>query len=641
METRSSIRRRRKVALPMSTITRSQETVFAGEKRPQTEEEVMSRDRLHVNGQKRNETVSSAVAAERGRNPLRITESATSHSPTRSSGVPPQGQSIPNSSSHGDVVRSQREVIKRLTQDFNDAKKQILKEEERSQAFKELSESRLVEIEVLKKRNRDLENQHEYLKSLTNNTHMESGNDSCKKKRKKGRFGATQKDLKVEQMPLWVFAMENMNNYCHRKVYSVTSFSPTDQKRIWDHDCVVIPAQINTEEEDGSDTEDFGMPLLKTRDGQDAVLKCPMEIALKGNFSSTLTNQSALEWQFLCSYSEDDGLKERYPEKETFCRVAKEVAEILLDQFRAKVASALSGRKREAVDALLRDLGYPVRNQLNRKASDYKTQREKAERVLLQNFGKLCRTKINESGEEVPAFDVYRISSFDEICANSSKGKEPECPEEAQVSSSIPDILFKNNVAKKIYLNWTGFCIGETSSILDLARLDAWIYTWIEVTRDMIRNESTNTCGGTRNRQFNDRFKTYLPQSLEQLLRTCRRELEKLKPGELKKPFHFDERDDAIRRGRVQQYIESIEIDSSFEQALLEGDVFNRAGRCFTKAFMNPENRYDYISLTPEFFKNYICPWIGDVLDCFVGRCESNEVEYREVTGNMVLEEIH
>ena len=155
MEARRSMRRRRKVPLPMSTITRSQESGLVGEKRARTE--VTSRDRTLVNGHKGNATAASQVAAEPDRNPFQpgpeINESVTSHSPARSSGVSSQGhRGISNNTSNHDVVRSQREVIKRLTQDFNEAKKQILKEEERSQAFKELSESRLVEIEVLKKR---------------------------------------------------------------------------------------------------------------------------------------------------------------------------------------------------------------------------------------------------------------------------------------------------------------------------------------------------------------------------------------------------------------------------------------------------------------------------------------------------------
>ena len=82
---------------------------------------------------------------------------------------------------------------------------------------------------------------------------------------------------------------------------------------------------------------------------------------------------------------------------------------------------------------------------------------------------------------KLPLFDTYRISSFQSVMALDSNIEEPECPEDAENSNNLPDLLFKNNAAKKAYLSWIGVKV-ESGSILELARLDAWIFTWLEIT---------------------------------------------------------------------------------------------------------------------------------------------------------------
>ena len=62
-----------------------------------------------------------------------------------------------------------------------------------------------------------------------------------------------------------------------------------------------------------------------------------------------------------------------------------------------------------------------------------------------------------------------------------------------------------------------------------------------------------------------------------------------------------------------------------------EGDIFYRKGRHHTKAFVYPPDGQDYVALTPTFFKNHICPSIGEILDFYVGRCGPNDSDYNPV----------
>ena len=172
-------------------------------------------------------------------------------------------------------------------------------------------------------------------------------------------------------------------------------------------------------------------------------------------------------------------------------------------------------------------------------------------------------------------------------------------------------MLFKNNAAKKAYLSWIGVKV-ESGSILELARLDAWISTWLEITRDRIRDGGARSNGGHRNKLFNELFDKYLPHTIEQILRKCRTHLELLRPSELRKPFVLEEQQ--LEREEVQERSRKT-AEGEMRQDFLEldcergdpGDIFDREGRVCTTAFLPPKNNFDYVALTRTFFTQHIC----------------------------------
>ena len=220
-----------------------------------------------------------------------------------------------------------------------------------------------------------------------------------------------------------------------------------------------------------------------------------MEVACQGGFFSIPLSHTTLEWHFKILYRSNLKLQQDYPDIEEFCRISKEVAKIRYPEYKAKMSSALSGRKKEAVDGSLRDLGYPVLNDINKKRKDYDSERRRAEEELLRTVEVLIRMETDDKGLKKPVFDTYRTSLFGSIAMVGSDVEEPECPEEAQNDGLGVDLLFKNNAAKKAYISWIGSKV-ETGSICDIARLDAWIFTWIEITRDRIRDRTSRNSGG-------------------------------------------------------------------------------------------------------------------------------------------------
>ena len=111
----------------------------------------------------------------------------------------------------------------------------------------------------------------------------------------------------------------------------------------------------------------------------------------------------------------------------------------------------------------------------------------------------------------------------------------------------------KSNAAKKAYHVWTRRAAGDTGSVLELARLDAWIHTWLQVTGELIKDPDPPK-GSKRNQMFNEMFDIHLPKVLEAILNVCRKELENVAPLELRKPFRHLEFMEACRQERAYEY---------------------------------------------------------------------------------------
>lgn len=534
-------------------------------------------------------------------------------------------------------------LLNSIAHDMNRLKEQLATEKKLKQTLDQLSQSQLREIERLNKEVRELKREREIAKMRSSGTGFNEEDDGISNKRGKKRRRKDSLSIpKKEQTPLWVYVSNRMRVLCFTKVYCKKKLPDGRYIQDWDPVSVAFEPHDteNTEEMESlveGTREDFGSSILTLSDGRVGVPKCPMERALKEGFLSTPLTPKSFEREILAAYDSEKKLREFYPEYEEYKNIAKEVSDAKYRDFRQKVGNAISSKKKEAVDGLLRSLGWPVLNDINKKACDYKTKRSEAESGVLCAIELLLRTEKDASGSEWPVFGVYRSSEFNLISNPKVYVEEPDPPEVVRSQGDdIIDILFANNAARSAYCSWTR-CTGEDRcSVLELAKLDAWISTWLELTRDFLLNKEDQKAGGYRNKKFNVRFFQLLPRALGAILLLCRDEVQKRSPVELRKPFNYEERMKCVEQGDVSKYDDHADMELEVEPEVHNGDIFNRNGRKYTKAFNHPNNRFDYVALSPEFFKSHICSWMGDIIDCYVGKCHSHEMSYEPIDANEV-----
>lgn len=503
----------------------------------------------------------------------------------------------------------------------------------------ELREWRKEEIKALKQRCEELSGKNEWLASLKRPSSSDSAEDppgeSKRIKRKKVKSKEKPTEPTQEQARLWAHAGSNLHDFCFTSLRSVEEGSERRWKRFWELDVAALPAEApasdgerSSEGDDAasSDRKGFGSSILTTIDGEGAAPKRPMEAAMSGNFCSTEIEESSLAWLFISAHRKSEWLREKHPHFDKRVGVANDIASIKLGRRKKMIASMLSGRKKEAVDCLLRSLDCPALNDISAKRRDRAKEREKAEKKLLEIVDALPQKKADESGRAAPAFHAHRTPTFEGIVAPASAIEEIECPEEALTGKNEPDALFGNNAAKKTCLIWAKYAAEDASSILELARLDAWAYAWIETTKERIEEGSSGKVGGVDNRSRNKRFDEHLPIALEEILRACRQQLEMARPSELRKPPHAGSvMQEGSMSGPEEECIDMTPRDKR------PGDMHNRSGRCSAAAFLHPTNRHDYLAIKPTFFKASICPWIGDALRCCIGRCKMDETDHEEI----------
>lgn len=257
------------------------------------------------------------------------------------------------------------------------------------------------------------------------------------------------------------------------------------------------------------------------------------------------------------------------------------------------------------------------------------------------------------------------------------------------------DRLFLNShavAAMQTFIGFPGIRSGRagdgvltgSTTVLSIARADAWMTTVMTVTRfeaeEELRRLATNSGSanesarvhGKRNSRFNVVFASIFPLAVEALLRELRGVLvEWTKGGD-----HHDEEGGAGGRVMLTQHAtqlglnrRSIELHAPFfpgvadevrsvyerfgemdggsksdgevevsdtaylalqiqvvDDSCHRGDVFLLSGRRATTAFAvedtksSESNAQHFIALTPEFFRSNVCYWLGDVLDAYVGR---------------------
>ena len=530
-------------------------------------------------------------------------------------------------------------LVESMGAELNSAKRQLLHETQLREAVQQLSDYKSDEIERLKSQVESLNRQLDWNNHLTRDRGTE-GRDVGLNSRKRRKKANPVRD----EMPLWIHFDNHMQDLCTSYLFSTWPDETGMRKRIWDMECSVITQhEIERGQQNQGETlsvpeitEDYGSAIVKTTDGEPAVPKCPMQAAVFGGFHFAPLNQKTLLQLLKLAHRSSEGLKLEYPDSSKCEKIAREVAKKRICFFKERVSSALSSRKRQTVDGFLRDLDYPVINDLSLKSKTYERDLRRTERKLLEAKEKLLRNMHCQIGSTTPQSDWHRVATFRDLVSEGSVLEEPECPEFAASCSADGDVLFRNNAAKRAYITWSNCRMGDSASIMDLARLDAWMFSWFELASERIEKSEPRKTGGMSNKRFNARFNEHLPKATECILQKCRATLNEVSPDELEKPFDAAKRTKALMEGTMQEHLDSLDENEAASESKHLGDIFNRSRR-FTKAFLHPVNNYHYIALTPCFFSAHICPWLGDVLNCFVGICEGNEMRYRPLRESEVV----
>lgn len=129
------------------------------------------------------------------------------------------------------------------------------------------------------------------------------------------------------------------------------------------------------------------------------------------------------------------------------------------------------------------------------------------------------------------------------------------------------------------------------SSILLLARLDAWVGTVVTCVQE------PDGRGGQRQRMFSSCFSKLLPLATAQLLSHVRDVVHSYLPSELEVLAVGDEDDD-------------------------DDDMFgNDTRRKATFVVTMPSESVLYVSVRDDWFITHVSAELGSILDCYIGRC--------------------
>jgi hypothetical protein len=180
--------------------------------------------------------------------------------------------------------------------------------------------------------------------------------------------------------------------------------------------------------------------------------------------------------------------------------------------------------------------------------------------------------------------------------------------------------LFRNEAAKSIwhYIKDVMFGKPETgkvdvledceTSILLLARVDAWIMTNIECTR------CEGGRGGGRQRKFLENFERMLPIAVYQLTRELYKYVEEWEASDLENP--------EVETGPV-----GIEEDVLEERKRV---VFCKTYNACV-AIEVPTVNKTYLALKADWFKKYVGEELGIVHDCYIAQFDKDYTELNHV----------
>lgn len=354
----------------------------------------------------------------------------------------------------------------------------------------------------------------------------------------------------------------------------------------------------------------------------------PLEIARQGRLftASTVSEQVALQ-SIVQHELEGDGWKALKTSEEFKKRTVQELSRNadLRSQMKRHMSDSASYKKRVIRDALFSAFQYDkLLSKLSVKGDGYAAEKQKqasyAKEKLLKKvdgrdtydmaWWRLCpdasqityKEEESQGSETVSAvltqFPDQEIEPVRETGrADATQNDEDEDDEETYG-------LFRNDAARQVWRTVRSVMSGDRkkqegededmmdSTIVLLARVDAWIMTVVSCTAD------EQNRGGRRQRLYVETFEKFLPISMDQITKAMYRFVMDWEPDDL-----------------------TIEKTSVFEEAqeaeTPEEKVFGRKYGACTPVYV-PTVQKAYLAIEPNWFARFVGDELGSAADCYI-----------------------
>ena len=183
--------------------------------------------------------------------------------------------------------------------------------------------------------------------------------------------------------------------------------------------------------------------------------------------------------------------------------------------------------------------------------------------------------------------------------------------------------LFRNEAAKNVWEQFMAMSEPRTStedeeggggeeevpesSILQLARMDAWIMTVLECL------EANEKRGGKRQKQYMDTFQKFLPIAMGQLSEALYHWVDEWEPADLEMP------------------LSEFDVDTVPSPAEAKDKVFSKTYRACIPVYV-PTANCAYLSIRSEWFTKYVGKELGKVYDCYIGEFSTDYSELKKLS---------
>ena len=183
------------------------------------------------------------------------------------------------------------------------------------------------------------------------------------------------------------------------------------------------------------------------------------------------------------------------------------------------------------------------------------------------------------------------------------KFSQADLPPEPAEPEYAPDVLFQNSIGPQLVRSLFGFnpnhCPGTLdSSILYLARLDAWIYTSVKLLNHQARK------GGETQKIFQETFASVVVKAVLSLIREIR----------------------TVVSCNLQEELVRKETDTG----RADDPSQERSWRFATSVRKMPRKNMYYLNVRPLWFHDNITSRLGNVRDAYIGWCNIEDSFFQE-----------